>query len=655
MSLRRDLSDPHVHPQLATEPIEFPCRRSRIGKREQDWLTISCTCECFSIPNSTLTLTQRKVCMPSRKNQKSFGSNVPCNSVVSRRQALKAGAGSLAAGLYAGFSSKASAAKGGNGNGNKGKGKGNGGGGDGEGGTPFNFTPFTQPMPVPMVKQPIAVGTAPYQVGNVFHGVAPEYFNRVVAESPDLNYYEAHPTAFYEMRMQHALAEIIPGVQTPVYGYDGLYPGPTFKARVGQPCVVRHWNDLADVETSVHLHGGHNPAHSDGYPNFYVLPGRARDYYYTNTLPMENGVPDFNEAPSTMWYHDHGMDITDHNVLMGLAGFFLTYDDLELDLINRNVLPNDPYDIPIVLQDRRFNSDGTIFFDPLDHNGYLGDVMVINGKAQPFFRVERRKYRFRFLNGANARVFEVRLSNGQPFIGLGKDTWLFPNAIERDTLLLGMANRADVVIDFTDAPDEVFLENILPQDDGRGPSGTLADRKTEIPGVPLMKFIVEGPPQPGSATVDVGTPLRPHTQIHDDEVAFTRIFEFHRRKGAWQINHQFFDEHRADATPTLGTAERWILRNEGGGWWHPIHIHLESHQQILQEGRIPPLEDRFKSDTATLGAGTEIEILMKFRTFKGPFVFHCHNLAHEDMRMMFVFDPRIEPTIAPQPIQQSFP
>ena len=124
---------------------------------------------------------------------------------------------------------------------------------------------------------------------------------------------------------------------------------------------------------------------------------------------------------------------------------------------------------------------------------------------------------------------------------------------------------------------------------------------------------------------------------------------------AWQINHQFFDEHRADATPTLGTAERWILRNEGGGWWHPIHIHLESHQQVRQEEAIPPLEDRFKSDTATLGAGTEIEIFMKFRTFKGPFVFHCHNLAHEDMRMMFVFDPRIEPTPSPQPIQQSFP
>lgn len=356
-----------------------------------------------------------------------------------------------------------------------------------------------------------------------------------------------------------------------------------------------------------------------------------------------------------MWYHDHGMDITAENVLKGLAGFFLTYDDLEMGLINSNVLPQDPYDIPIVIQDKTFNPDGTIFFDPLDHNGYLGDTFVVNGKVQPQLTVERRKYRFRFLDGANARFFELKLSNGQPFIGLGMDTWLFPNAIERDSLLLSPAKRADVIIDFTDAPDELFLENILVQEDGRGPKGKLFERETVNPGTPLLKFNVVGPRQPNSATVDVGTPLRPNTPIRPDEIVGTRVFGFERRKGAWQINDQFFDENLANATPTLGTAERWILRNEGGGWWHPIHIHLESHQIQSIDGVIPPIEDRFKSDTAMLGGGTEIELFMKFRTFKGPFVFHCHNLEHEDMRMMFVFDPRLTPTPSPQPIQQSFP
>lgn len=520
--------------------------------------------------------------------------------------------------------------------------------------TPFTFTPFTVALPVPRTKTPLAVGQAPFVPGDVFHGIAPEFRDRRVAERPDLTWYEAFPTKWYQLRMQMTVQQVIPRVRTPLFGYDGLYPGPTFRARVGQPVVVRAYNDL-NIETSIHLHGGHNPAHSDGYPNFYVLPNRARDYFYTNTVPMLNGRPDFSESPSTMWYHDHGMDIAASNVWYGLSGFFLTTDDLEQDLIDRNVLPAEQFDIPVSLQDRRFKSNGALFFDPLDHNGTLGDVWVVNGKAQPFFRVQRRKYRFRFLNGCNARFLEMRLSNGQPFIGLGKDTWLFPQAIERNTLLLSMAERADVVIDFTDAPNELFLENILQQNDGRGPKGDLEDRDTQIPGVPFLKFIVEGDRQPDSATVNVGTPLRPHVPIRSTEIVRSRVFEFTRRNGAWQINRQFFDPDTAQATPTLGTAERWILRNTSGGWWHPIHIHLESHQVRRLNGRLPQGANQWKNDTVILDGNGEAEIFMKFRTFRGPFVFHCHNLEHEDMRMMLVFDPRTTPTIAPQPIQASFP
>jgi FtsP/CotA-like multicopper oxidase with cupredoxin domain len=161
--------------------------------------------------------------------------------------------------------------------------------------------------------------------------------------------------------------------------------------------------------------------------------------------------------------------------------------------------------------------------------------------------------------------------------------------------------------------------------------------------------------QPDSATVDVGTPLRPHEPLAAADAVATRTFEFTRRNGAWQINRQFFDPDLANATPTLGTVERWILRNEGGGWWHPVHIHLESHQIQRINGLLPRPEDRFKNDTVVLDGNGEVELLMNFRTFRGPFVFHCHNVEHEDMRMMFTFDPRVTPTTSPQPIQQSFP
>ena len=521
---------------------------------------------------------------------------------------------------------------------------------------PGGYIPFTQACPIPAELRPTSEGVAPWQPGAVFHGIAPEYFRRRYAESPEVPYYEIHPTRFFDLRVQRVLHEYVPGLKTPGYGYGGSIPGPTIRSRVGQPCVVRTHNEL-DVELSTHLHGGHSPAHADGYPNFYVLPGRARDYYYPNTLPLLNGQPDFTESPSTMWLHDHAMDIAGPNVWYGLAGFYLISDELEDDLVRSNVLPGLAYDIPMALQDRKFNPDGTLFYNLLDHNGQLGDVWLANGRVQPFLKVERRKYRLRLLNGCNARFLELRLSNGQPFTKLGKDSWLYPAAIEQQTILLSPGQRADVVVDFGDAVGEVFLENILYQVDGRKPAGSLAKPVHLEQGQQWLKFVVEGPVQRDSASAVPGTLLRPHRVLDPAEAVATRVFEFQRRNGAWQVNKQYFDPAIAAATPTLGTVERWIFRNGtgAGGWWHPVHVHLSGQQIIRMNGAEPALADRFKSDVVILDGGGEAESLLHFRSFRGPFVFHCHTLEHEDLRMMLTVDPRETATRSPQPIQASFP
>jgi FtsP/CotA-like multicopper oxidase with cupredoxin domain len=191
---------------------------------------------------------------------------------------------------------------------------------------------------------------------------------------------------------------------------------------------------------------------------------------------------------STQWYHDHthlpeiDLGITGQNVYMGLAGFCLLFDELEQGLIDSGVLPAAEFDIPLVLQDRVFTADGALIYDPDDDNfnGVLGDVFVINGKAQPKFNVERRKYRFRILNGSNARFWELRLSDpDMKFVEIGADSWLLgealiPVGIDEDgarvnTVRLTPAERADVIIDFRSAPDVVYLENIVVQDNGRGP------------------------------------------------------------------------------------------------------------------------------------------------------------------------------------------
>jgi FtsP/CotA-like multicopper oxidase with cupredoxin domain len=197
--------------------------------------------------------------------------------------------------------------------------------------------------------------------------------------------------------------------------------------------------------------------------------------------------------------------------------------------------------------------------------------------------------------------------------------------------MLAPGQRADIVIDFTNAPKTLYFENILEQIDGRKPTGIAA-----IP-VPIVRFDVGGKAITGDVTVAAGTVLRPHTPIKASEIVATRIFDLGRSNGSWTINSLLYDPNRIDASPKLGTAERWIFNVNSGGWWHPMHIHLESHQVQSINGAPPPLWESFKSDTTILQDSQTIEIFMKFRTFKGPFVFHCHNMEHEDMRMMMNF------------------
>jgi FtsP/CotA-like multicopper oxidase with cupredoxin domain len=504
--------------------------------------------------------------------------------------------------------------------------------------TPFNFEPFTVDLPIPPAVQPVAPFEAQCDMD------LPE--GMVLKEAK-----------YYKVTMKEAVAQIIPGVDTVIWGYDGLYPGPTFKAYHNEPAIVRFQNDL-DVVTIVHNHGAHVAALSDGsastHPERLIPPGEYRDFCYANIAPVvdfDTFEQDMSDFSSTQWYHDHAhmhevdLGITGQNVYMGLAGYYLLFDELELNLIKTEVLPAEAYDIPLVLQDRVFADDGSLLFDPDADNfaGVLGDVFVINGKAQPKMDVERRKYRFRILNGSNARFWELRLSSpDMKFIQIGSDSWLLEEAVvpityegtdpRVNTVRLAGAERADVIIDFRYAPDVVYLENLLIQDDGRRPD------EVKIPGTPILKFVVKGPPVENDVTVDVGTLLRPHVPIHKDEIVLTRTFEFERTGGLWAINGEFFNFERDDAIPGPNTAERWILRNVGGGWAHPIHIHLEAHQIQSLSDRIIAPQERFKKDTVRLEPNTEAEVFIKFRTFTGRYVFHCHNLEHEDMAMMGVFN-----------------
>lgn len=576
--------------------------------------------------------------------------------------------------------------------------------------TPFAVRKWASAVPVPSLKVPDYVGDQPDIWGTnfapqltpggqpalykdvdptqkVYGGIAPEFYDKTVAGTTVPYYTSGQATSWYSQRESANNQVVVDGANqvltTQIFGYDGTMPGTTFKTRVGQPVVVRHWNDLPllagmpaglNQRESVHLHGGHNPAHTDGYASFTINQGMYRDYYYANTVPMgTDGKPDMGESPSTMWYHDHGEDLTDLHVTKGLAGFWLAFDDRELDLIKNHVLPgwwkstaewnekefmenNSPYDIPLALSDRRFNADGSFFYDgfPIgpDTDGYLGDVMLVNGKSYPYLQVEQGQYRLRMLGASASRHWHLSVQdeNGvmQDHLRIGNDTWLLPHAISMTDFTISPAQRADLVMDFSRyAPGTVlYLVNTAEQTSGRGPEADLEKIGTTGFSERIMKIVV-GAKTATTPTnsVAAGTLLRENTPILESEISNHRTFNFHRSNGLWLINQTHYDSQLVNNVMPVGVAEQWTLVNGSGGWWHPIHIHLESHQVVTINGRAPgPTyfpEKQFKSDTTLLGPNTTAVINMKFRTFEGPFVFHCHITQHEDSMMMFNFDPYV--------------
>jgi FtsP/CotA-like multicopper oxidase with cupredoxin domain len=432
----------------------------------------------------------------------------------------------------------------------------------------------------------------------------------------------------------------------------------------GEGAVVRMRNELPAnhvgfgvPETTTHLHGGFQPARSDGFPDNtpgigfkpVIKNGEEFDYIYPMRDPgFSTGAPDVTDRDSTLWYHDHLFDFTGPNVVKGLAGFYLVFDEKDSgDENDPNPdalrLPSGHFDVPLVVQDRRVGPDGQLIFDALDHDGFLGDTFLVNGAVQPFLEVKRRKYRFRFLDGSNARFYRIFLntSNGQtfPMDQIATEGGLLAAPIRGiQSFQIAPAERVEVVVDFSNFPNNtnLFFENRLQQDDGRKPGGVLAR------GTGLLQLRVTGD-SPEFDASQVPNTLRPFDAISQAELASAvrKEFKFDRSDGSWTINGQLADLENALSTSVERQGELWHLES-GGGWAHPVHIHLEHMRVLLRDGNLPPLNERdgmAKKDTIVIGSDfKDVHIFIKFRDYRGPFVFHCHNIEHEDMRMMARMD-----------------
>jgi FtsP/CotA-like multicopper oxidase with cupredoxin domain len=470
--------------------------------------------------------------------------------------------------------------------------------------------------------------------------------------------------------------------------------GPTFQERISASrtsgAIVRVTNGLSanqqgfgSPHLSTHLHGGHQPFFSDGFPTNItspaftpvIDPGKFYDYAYPLLDPgFISDVADASDRPATQWYHDHVIDFTGANVYRGLVGLFQIFDPVVNgvaggpDIGDENNptglrLPSGEFDIPLVVQDKVFALDGSLVFDQFNHDGFLGDTFLVNGKVQPFASVNRRRYRLRFLNGSGARIYSLFLTNAkgqpQPMSIIATEGGLLSHAQQPVTsFMMAPAERYEVIVDFNKLDgNEFYIENRLSQDEGRGPNGSFEEPDILPSGTRILKFVVlpnpvTGPVPDPSFDVQPGDALRPFAAISQAELAAVktfRSFEFERSHGAWVINGQLAGNLSSPmAAPVINTPEIWRLKNSSGGWWHPIHIHSE-FQHVLSRNGVSPSPVVFerdgiaRKDTTLLGPGSEVEVYLKFRDYAGPFVFHCHNIAHEDMAMMARFDIKPEP------------
>ena len=469
----------------------------------------------------------------------------------------------------------------------------------------------------------------------------PKPFAAEFTTPPILERFRDDPIAdIYRIAMRPFRAEIVPGLQTDLWGYNGMYPGPTIVTQRNRRSRVRQINNLPGVHptlgftpwTSVHLHGHASLPQYDGYASDITNPGQYKDYEYQNV-----------QEARTLWYHDHGLHHTAENVQMGLVGMYIHHDPFELAA----KIPHGEYDVPLILADISFNADGSVLFDNNDNKGLYGDVILVNGQPWPTMRVKRRKYRFRFLNACPARSFKWSLDSGDTMTVIGTDAGLVPRPIPVKSFRHGVAERYEIVIDFKNhkAGDKIVLRNTAPKN-------TISFTNTDK----AMQFLVTDEPfEPDDPIPDPLNAEQPTMKLTEAQAVRTRQMDFVRKNGLWTINGMTWDDvvrsnfRQVVASTRANDVEIWELRNTSGGWHHPAHVHLVDFKISSRNGQPAMPYEAGPKDVVYLGENETVRLLIKFDGGTGKYMMHCHNLTHEDHDMMTQFEV-VGAVAAPDPL-----
>ena len=408
----------------------------------------------------------------------------------------------------------------------------------------------------------------------------------------------------YEVDIKEGLAEILPGFETPIYGYEGVYPGPTIRAVKGRPAIVRQKNNLS-FDSNVHLHGGYVPAKHDGHPMDVIAPGKGFDYTYPN-----------DQDAAFLWYHDHAHGRTAHTLYYGLVGTYLLADEREAEL----ELPTGEFDVPLVLADHAFNRDGSFRYVENVDLGFRGDTMLVNGAVSPRMAVQRRLYRLRFLNASNARSYDLRLGNGRSMLQIASDGGLLESPVSRVSVPLHPAERIEVLVDFRrfKPGSQIILKNAAAD------AGTTA---------PVMRFDVVGGGGVEEARIPTGR-MRTLPKLPEPNAQRRWDLSLMTQSGVqWQINNAGFDPNRVDVRPRLGTSELWQWNNTSNRV-HPMHLHGMLYRIVERSTGVVHPGDRGWKDTVGVLPGETVTVQPWFIPYTGRYVFHCHSLEHGDKAMM---------------------
>jgi spore coat protein A len=483
----------------------------------------------------------------------------------------------------------------------------------------------------------------------------------------------------YRVRMleaSHQMHSQLPPAK--VWGYEGQYPGPTFEAERGEPIDVRWENHLPSqhifkidlhihgamppapaVRTVPHLHGSRSDSESDGLPEKWFTPGHSALYHYPNS-----------QQAATLWYHDHALGTTRLNVYAGLSGFFFLRDGEERKLN----LPAGDYEIPLILQDRTLDDQGQLVYAPTMDDAvrlppgvwgpmFFGELPVVNGALYPYLNVEPRPYRLRVLNGSNSRFLNIFFNLAKHVTDIpsliaihqiGSDGGFLPAPVKLNKFLLGPAERADLIIDFSGLEGKtVTLTN-----DASAPYPGWNVMNAHWPEVyEFMQFRVV---LPVTNRKSFSMPAQmPFSRLDESKSFVTRDFVLSEqldqqgRSLGVRINGKGYDDPVTE-TIKLNSVETWRFFNTSDDA-HPMHLHLVQFQILHRQGfdagalkngklqligapRKPDAHETGWKDTAVVIPGDVLTILARFEGYTGRYVFHCHMLEHEDNDMMRPFE-----------------